>query len=83
MTMDNNSPRKTDFQQDFCAPAMHDLTQGQRERIGIALDAAIAFGVLEYLGGNASLIDPAAVRSHYWFTVGKLQGLAHLQGWRP
>jgi hypothetical protein len=61
------------FEEDFCGPAMKGLTQSQRVRIAIALDAAIIFGVLEYVKGNESLHDQQALRQRYWFNVGRLK----------
>ena len=46
------------FQVDFCGPAMNDLSMNQGRRVGLALDVAILFGVLEFLDGNASLSLP-------------------------
>jgi hypothetical protein len=43
------------FMTDFCAPAMRDLSPKQAQHVGIALDCAILFGVLEYIEGNESL----------------------------
>jgi hypothetical protein len=61
------------FEEDFCAPALKGLTRAERDRIGIALDTAIIFGVLEYVKGNESLHDQEALRQRYWFNVGRLK----------
>jgi hypothetical protein len=39
---------------DFCAPVLNTLNS----KVGIALDAAIIFGVMEYITGNESLRLP-------------------------
>ena len=43
---------------DFCLPAMTGLNKKAAIKVGIALDAAIVFGILEYMNGNASLCLP-------------------------
>ena len=64
-----------DFQKDFCGPAIAGLKRKEAQRVGIALDAAIAFGVLEYLDGNSSLQDRQAIEAKYWDNVLRLKGL--------
>jgi hypothetical protein len=63
------------FQEDFCRPAMAGLTKKQANRVGIALDCAIAFGILEYITGNESLQDRAQLEAAYWDKVMRLKGL--------
>jgi len=63
---------RRDFQIDFCLPAIRGLRRKQSQRVAIALDAAIAFGVLEYLDGNESMKDRAAIESRYRDCVQRL-----------
>ena len=63
------------FQLDFCIPAFTGLTKTQANRVGLALDCAVAFGVLEYLDGNGSLQDRAQLEAAYWDKVLRLKGL--------
>lgn len=44
-----------DFAKDFAGPVIADLNKKNAIRVGIALDCAILFGVLEYIDGNESL----------------------------
>lgn len=43
---------------DFCMPAIQGLNKKAAIKVGIALDCAILFGVLEYASGNESLRLP-------------------------
>jgi hypothetical protein len=67
-----DAPR--DFQADFCLPAIKGLNRKEAARVGLALDCAIAFGVLEYAEGNTSLQDLRAVRELYAEKVARLNG---------
>jgi len=42
----------------FIRPAIKGLNKKAAIKVGIALDAAIIFGILEYLGGNESVRLP-------------------------
>lgn len=64
-----------DFQKDFCAPAIAGLSRKEANRVGLALDCAIAFGILEYLDGNESLRDRTVIEAAYWDKVMRLKGL--------
>ena len=44
-----------DFGEDFCRPAMLGLNKKEARRVGMALDCAILYGILERLAGNPSL----------------------------
>ena len=63
-----------DFQDDFLRPALQGLSKKDAIRVGIALDAAICFGVLEAAAGNPSLQDRAAVEAKYLDNVSRLRG---------
>jgi hypothetical protein len=63
---------KRDFRVDFCLPAIHGLSRAQSQRVSIALDAAICFGVLEAKDGNESMGDRAAVEAKYADCVRRL-----------
>lgn len=67
--MDSNR----DFTRDFLVPALQGLSGKQKIKIAIALDAAIAFGALEYVEGNDSFKDTAAVEVKYWDNVLRLK----------
>lgn len=69
-----STSRPRNFQLDFLAPALSGLSKQQAIRVGMALDAAICFGVLEHAQGNASLGDLAVVEAKYWNVVGRLAG---------
>ena len=43
---------------DFCKLATNGLNKKAAIKVGIALDAAILFGILEYTSGNESLCMP-------------------------
>jgi hypothetical protein len=64
-----------DFRTDFCLPAMSGLTAAQCVKIGLALDCAIAYGALEMLDGNESLLDPPALAAAYADKVARLKRL--------
>jgi hypothetical protein len=42
----------------FCGPAIKGLNKKAAIKVGIALDCAIMFGILEYISGNESLRLP-------------------------
>jgi|HubBroStandDraft_6_1064221.scaffolds.fasta_scaffold161259_2 hypothetical protein len=69
----NRVPGTRDFQRDFCEPAMVGLVPEEMLRVALALDAAIMFGVLEYVDGNPSFQDLEAVRKLYEAKVARLQ----------
>lgn len=59
--------------QDVCVPIMAGKDLADARRIGIALDAAIAFGAIEYANRNPSIQDLAAVKARYNELVEKLR----------
>jgi hypothetical protein len=63
-----------DFATDFCIHAIKDLSPQQAARVGLALDCAILFGVLEARAGNESLQGPALDRL-YLEKIARLQKL--------
>lgn len=64
-----------DFQTDFCLPAISGLSRRDAQRVGKALDAAIAFGALEHANDNESLQDIRAVEARYWTLIMELKKL--------
>lgn len=69
--MDN--PRN--FQKDFVMPAIAGLSHKEANRIGLALDCAIAFGALEHASGNESLQNQQQLEAAYWDKVMRLKKL--------
>ena len=58
----------------FCLPAIKDLNRKAAIKVGIALDCAIMFGILEYLGGNESLrLPPDELQKLYDEKIRKLE----------
>lgn len=70
-----NDINKREFVADFCGPAIKGLKPRDAQRVAIALDAAIAFGALEYVEGNESLQNMQEVSAKYWDNVMRLKGL--------
>lgn len=66
---------KRDFAEDFLLPAVNHLPSADKTRIAIALDCAVAFGALELLDGNESLMDQAALEKKYAENVKRLKAL--------
>jgi hypothetical protein len=59
---------------DFCAPAIKGLNKKAAIKVGIALDVAILFGVLEYIEGNESLrLPPERLKEIYQEKLERLQ----------
>lgn len=54
-------------------PAIAELSKEQAIRVGKALDAAFAFGVLEHANDNPSLQDLKVVEARYWQLVNELK----------
>lgn len=59
---------------DFCMPAIKGLNKKAAIKVGIALDCAIMFGVLEYIAGNESLrLPPERLQEIYNEKLERLQ----------
>lgn len=54
-----------DYIADVVTPAQVGHARRDNEQIHLALDAAVAFGVLEFLDGNAAMADRAKVEAMY------------------
>lgn len=61
------------FQTDFLAPALKNLSPLTQKRIALALDCAIAFGALEAQQGNESLKVGPELERAYAEKVSRLQ----------
>lgn len=62
---------------DFCAAAMKGLNRKEARRVGIALDCAIMFGIMEYMDGNESLhMKREAMQQVYDFKLAMLERFA-------
>lgn len=54
-----------DYIAEVVAPAQIGHARQDPEQIHLALDAAVAFGILEFLDGNAQVADRAKVEAMY------------------
>jgi hypothetical protein len=65
------------FGKDFCLPATKNLNKKNACVVGIALDAAILFGILEYIDGNAwSKLSKETLQELYDEKVARLASLS-------
>lgn len=60
---------------EFTRLAIAGLSDDQAQRVAVALDTAIAFGVLEHLDGNASLQDQGALEAGFRTKLQRLRGM--------
>lgn len=60
---------------EFTALAVQGLTPEQAERVGVALDCAVAFGALEFMDNNSSLQNYGVVREAFDQKLERLRGM--------